>query len=93
MESGLNKENKSIEQSSDELMQCVRHEIEDILHSFFSHLSIEVAYEARNEATKFVYFTLKKKYLNHRGFDEIKKQMARTIGYDYLVRKYLQNPD
>jgi hypothetical protein len=91
MEIELNKQNKEIEESKDELMQCVRREVEDILHLFFNNNDTETCYEVRNETVMFVYLVLIKKYHYHSKFDEIKKQMARTIGYDYLCTKNLVN--
>lgn len=85
--------NKQIEESPNELMQYIRHEVEDILHLFFTEYNVVSDYDVRNELVLYVYGVMMKKYSHHSSFDDIKKETIKNVAVSYLIKKYLQSSD
>ena len=84
---------KQIEQSTDELLQLIRHHVEDVLHEYFQKNGIKADYDVRDDAVLHVYELARKKGSHDSKFQEHKGQYIRIMVKNYLFKNYLHNQE
>ena len=52
---------KQIDESPDELLQLVRHHVEDVLHEYYQKNGVKTDYDIRDDAVLYVYELARKK--------------------------------
>lgn len=84
---------KAIEESTDDLLQLVRHHVEDILHEYYLKNGIKADYEVRNDAVLHVYKLARKKGTHDSQFQERRGQYIRVMVSSYLSSKNLESSE
>jgi len=84
---------KQIDESPDELLQLVRHHVEDVLHEYYQKNGVKTDYDIRDDAVLYVYELARKKGSYDSKFQERKGQYIRVMVKNYLFKNYLENPE
>lgn len=74
---------KQIEESKDELLQLVRHHVEDVLHKYYP----KHGYDVRDDAVLYVYELARKKGTHDSNFQQNKDTYIKNMVGNYLVKK------
>jgi hypothetical protein len=82
---------RKIEESSDDLLQLVRHHVEEVLHEYFLKNGIKADYDVRDDAVLHVYNLARKKGTHDSKFQELRGQYIRVMVKSYLFSKNLDN--
>jgi hypothetical protein len=84
---------KQIEESSDELIQLIRRQVEDVLDKHFTKNGVKTDYDIRDDAVLHVYGLVRKKGTHDSKFQLNKEQYIRIMVKNYLFKMYLDIPN
>lgn len=84
---------KQIDESTDELLQLVRHHVEDVLHEYFLKNGIKADYDVRDDAVLHVYDIARKKGTYDSQFQERRGQYIRVMVTNYLSSRNLESSE
>ena len=84
---------KQIDESTDELLQLVRHHVEDVLHEYYLKNGIKADYDVRDDAVLHVYELARKKGTHDSKFQELRGQYIRVMVTNYLSSRNLESSE